>query len=126
MPAPEVTSRYQKVVLWAKTGVDRYTNTLRGDPVQLTVRWRYTNRDAMDPQGNKIQINATVDTEQDIPMNSLLWLGTLPEWNSSGSAATDTGLMEVVSFDNTPDVKNRVVKRTFGLKRYKNTLPESG
>jgi hypothetical protein len=112
MPAPESDYRFQTCQMWARTGDDEYGNPIVAPAVQLTVRWENKQLEMIDPKGQPIRIDALVITVDSIPVGSILLL--------SGSS----DYMEAVAYDDIPDVKGRVFRKTVGLKRYTDTLPE--
>lgn len=116
----------QKAVLWSKSGTDRYGDPLRGSPSEISVRWVVTHRQASDPQGNPITIDAQVSTSQDIVVGSVMWLGELADWYGSGSGGVDDEVMEVVTRNRVPDLKGRVTRYEYGLAKYRDTLPTAG
>ena len=127
MPAPEVVDRYQTAVLWPFSGYDAYGAPTVGPPVELAppygVRWTWKRREVMDAKGNTVALDASVVTDRKVAPDSLMWLGTLAGWYRVGSAGRPDEVMLVVSHDETPDIKNRAVRREMGLKRYRETLP---
>lgn len=126
MPAPETSNRYQHAVLWERTGADRYGEPTRGEPVELRVRWVQKRGEVTDAQGNRTPLDAAVVVDRQIPVGSLLWLGTLDSWQGTGSVGADSELHEVVTYSETPDVKGRVALRSVGLKRFRDALPAQG
>jgi hypothetical protein len=112
MPTPETDYRFQTCNMWPRVGDDSYGNPLLGEPQTIKVRWENKQIEMIDPKGQPIRLDALVITVDTIPMGSILLL--------SGS----TDYMEAVAYDNIPDVKGRVFRKTVGLKRYQDALPE--
>ncbi len=125
MPAMEQSGRYQAAVLWPKAGQDRYSEPLRGAAVELRVRWNTTRREVIDSAGNRISLDAEVVLDRLVTVGSLFWLGTLQEFNATGSADNGVEIMEVVSYEETFDDKGRASEKVAGLKRFRATLPAS-
>lgn len=123
MPKPETSFRRQWAVLWPAGGYDEFGQPTVGEPQEIQVRWVNRQSRALSPEGNTITLDASVVTVEDIPVGSIMWEGTLDDWYGIGSAGQDSGLMEVVSADYTPDLKGRVWRKNLGLKFYKDTLP---
>jgi hypothetical protein len=119
----EYACRFQTAVLWPADGHDPYGQPKVGCPEEITVRWVSKSRQATDANGNPITLDATVIVVQDVDPGSAMWLGTLEDWYGTGSAGQESGVMEVVTFDKTPDIKNRAIRRELGLRFYKDTLP---
>lgn len=126
MPAPEAACRLQTAVLWSKIGDDDYGEPLRDDPEEINVRWVQRRTASLDANGNTISLDATVVVNQEIVVGSLLWLGALSSWTGTGSAGDDTELMIVATYNETPDLKNREIRRMVGLRRFRDSLPDAG
>lgn len=126
MPPLESSNRPHKAVLWQKVGVDRYNQTTVRPGVEISVRWVSDKGEALDPNGVKISLDASVIVGQDLAIGDQLWLGLLEDWYGTGSGDNDTELMEVVTFEKTSDLKGRNVFRHAGLKRKSATRGENG
>jgi len=136
MPAPELAFREQKAVYWEAIGFDEYGQYKRASfSNELSVRWVNKRRDAMDAKGNIIATDATVVVDRYIPVGSIFYEGALSEL-AGDVAGTGTGtdfvpaadevtLFEVMTYNETPDLKNRFIRRTVGLKRLSDTIPTS-
>lgn len=123
MPAIETAYRRQKAVLWPWSGYDSYAEPLRGEPVEIDVRWLNKSREVPGPQGSPITVDATAVVDREIVVGSLMWLGELADWYGTGSAGDDTALMEVVAYGEVPDLKGRDIRRTVGLVYFRDTPP---
>jgi hypothetical protein len=113
MPGPEQRSLTQRAVWWAFDRTDRY-----GDPVyvpgeEIPVRWEDRKSQAIDSQGNKINVDATVGTNKLLAVNDLLWLGKLKDM-----PAQPTLVREVVSVEVIPDIKGRFNQYTILCRNY--------
>lgn len=132
MPALEGMGRHQKAVLWEKTGVDRYGETVRATPVELDVRWEEGSTDMLLPDGTKVKLEGVVVTNRAVPEGSLMWLAPnaalspLEQWYGTGSAGDDSGVMMVHSKDTAPDLKGRNVRYELNMVKYRDTLPDEG
>lgn len=122
----ETADRYQPALLWEKVGQDNHNNTLISPPIEILTRWEKRHEEVTDPNGNTVALSAHVVVDRDVPEGSIMWEGSLEQWNApgTGSSGTSTDLMEVVIKRTTPDIKNRYVRRTLGLKFYRDTLPQ--
>lgn len=118
MPPLERTDLRQRAVLWPAIGRDRFGQSTVGSPVEIRVRWLDTQTSMLDAQGNTVTIDATAIVEQDIPLGSQMWLGTLNNLPGTG-LVPERGLMEVKKVDGGLDLKARNVRRTVGLIRVK-------
>lgn len=127
MPPPGRAWLRQKAVLWSRDGTDRYGQPkVEAEPVEVKVRWTETHQQARDSQGNPVTINAQVVANREITVGSLMWKGELEAWYGTGSGGgEDTERMEVVSFDDTKDLKNRSETRTYNLSYYRPTQAET-
>lgn len=119
MPLLEIADCFQKIVLWSFTGYDTYGQPTVAAPVQIVGRWIVQKSEAVDPKGNTIALDGTVIVTQDIAIGSHLWLGNLNDWYGTGSGLSqaDELLYEVKTFQTTPDVKGRALRRVAGVMR---------
>lgn len=123
MPALETMDRHQTAVLWEMIGVDANNETVVGEPSEIQVRWVDRPSQVSGAEGHPTTVDATAVVAQDIPIGSLMWLGTLEDFYGVGSAGDDAAIMEVVSAPVASDLKNRVYRRTVGLRYYRSSLP---
>jgi hypothetical protein len=121
MPAPELDYRFQKAQLWQRTGNDEYGNPLLSGREEVKVRWERKELQMIGPDGQPIKIDVLVIAVIEIPNGSIMWEGK--QGDLPNDITTITNLMEVVAYDKIPDVKGRIVRRTYGLKRYNDKLP---
>lgn len=125
MPPPETAHRHQTALYWALAGVDGYNQPKVSAPVELLVRWETGRREALDPEGNKIGVEALVVVDREVLIGSAMWLGTLAEWyTGTGSGGQDDEVMQVVTYNQASDVKNRNVRREVGLNKFMDARPE--
>jgi hypothetical protein len=134
MPPIETDGLHQKAMLWRVMGVDAYGQpTHEPTPEEISVRWRYTDRHESTAFGSGIKLDATAYVDQQIPIDSLMWLGNECEWEDnyygtgSGSAAevefkSDNRLYVVKTYKETPDIKCFEVRRECGLVRFKHDV----
>ena len=118
MPVPELNGRHQTAVLWELAGRDEYDEPRIHSPLEITVRWEETRRESRDAEGNTIIIDAQVMTDREIRPGSIMRLGTLAEWTDE-----QRGLKQVISYDETPDIKGRYFQRNVLLMAYGDALP---
>lgn len=121
MPYPEQDYRFQRAVLWRYIGDDEYGNPVVQEGIDITVRWEDKQIQIIGPNGQPMSLDATVESIKEIPINSILWKGST---SSISTIDEITGFMQVVTQDKTPDVKARVFRLTYGLKRYNEEFPE--
>lgn len=128
MPAPERSDQLQEAVYWEYLGIIDGEVQLT-EPVELSppfgVRWNMTRQDAKDPNGQKIRLDASLVTTTPLKIDSLLWPGSLEDWNGTGtgSGTFDAEVMQIMTETLIPDIKVREVSRKYGLKRYRGMLP---
>jgi len=96
-----------------------------GPPYQIQCRWIWKRSQAMDSQGNVQAIDVTVITAQEVFVGSKLLLGVLEDWVGTGTGTDEDGMemMEVVSYDETPDEKRQCVRRQLACKKFRGNLP---
>jgi hypothetical protein len=120
MPEQEVSHLYQRAVLWPATGIPcRDGQPQQGAPVEIACRWNNTQRNVTLPNGTTIAIDATIVVAQVVPDDSLMALGTLEDWQGTGSAEPDSDLCIVKTLAETPDFRGRAVQRTLAAYKYR-------
>jgi len=119
MPHLETLSRRQKAVLWEYDSVDSHGRPLLKAAREITVRWDRTQHEGTDPLGNTITLDCALVVNEDIPVNSVMWLGALADL-----PGTPTELKKVALAGKVPDIKGRQYYRTVSLVRYSDTLPD--
>lgn len=127
MPALEQMDRKQWAVLWPADGTDAYGEVLRGDPVEIKVRWTWTKSKSGGNQSDLTNIDATVVAGQEIAEGSLMWLGRLLDWVGTGSGYDENELMEVVRYEKGYDLlyRSKNVRHNVSLRYYRDTPPRS-
>lgn len=126
MPPIEIDGLYHKAVLWVKAGEDADNEPVFDSAVEIDCRWNNTQKEMTAADGTTILIDALVVVDRDIPVGSLLWEGELEDWLGTGSDdnATST-LMEVRTYaKRTKDIRSRYIRRTVGVSKYKDVIPE--
>lgn len=124
MPPLEYANQYDAVVYWPYLRVDGYGEVVVGAPEQRVVRYDDGSRDTKDPQGQRVTIDASVQTSADMALNSLLWLGTLWDWTQTGvGTGNDTTIFKIITKNEQTDLKDRYISREYGMQRYKGKLP---
>jgi len=136
MPPLEDFDLLQCAVFWPILSVDEYADPVLGMPVQLDVRWVPQSQIVLTPQGNSISVDTTVIVNDDIEqfaiegqpfystvIGGMMILGGL--YDIPGTDFTPVGsIYQIKTFQRTPDLKNRFMRRVLGLLRYTDTLPE--
>jgi len=124
MPAVEVVDFIHYAVLWRKAGSDRFGKPITSNPVEIRCRWIETRKEKTDAQGNTVTIDAQVYINTDITVGSLMWKGRLSELLGTASPMSGN-IMQVISFNRTPDLKGRNHRSMASVSRYMDTLPET-
>ena len=119
MPSVESASRNQSAVLWAKSSLDNFGKPTVDSPLEIYVRWEEKLKESIDSQANAIAVDATVWVAQEITVGSIMWLGTLAEWNASEK----TNLKQVVGYRSIPNIKGRLFEQTVTVQKYSDSLP---
>lgn len=126
MPDIETMEMDQVAVLWPAMGTDRYGQVKVGSPVEIAVRWEWTQTETVSPDGQAIVSEANVVVDRDVAEGSCLWEGSLEDWHTTGSLAEGNRLQQVIAFRRTPDLRNKSIRRVAMTHRYKDTLPDLG
>lgn len=117
MPSIEVADLRQTAVLWMSainSPTDNFGNQRILSPVEIKVRWEAG-------KGEGLARKATVFVSQEVYQGSVLWLGTLATLPISPEKPKN--LMQVVAYKETPDVKNRSLRRSVELVLLGTQLP---
>jgi hypothetical protein len=109
----------QKAVLWALSDYDRYGEPTVSAPIEISVRWEQNLSQSIDDNATPIAVNGTIFVDRVIPEGSILRLGN----KVSLPPTVTTGLMEVVSTTDIPDLKGRVNQRTVTTRKWRGSLP---
>lgn len=126
MPRLDTHSLRQTAVLWGTSTTNDYGERVRDvAPIEIAVRWIDKRGDTVDDNGTVIAFDAVVLTNVNVRPESLMWLGTLEEWYSTGSAGSagyGNNLMIVKSIARTPSIKNRYTVYQLTLVRFQETV----
>jgi hypothetical protein len=109
--------------LWERVGNDAYGEPIVSSPIELRVRWEDTDDEMRKPDSTLIRLAATVVVDRKVPIGSIMWKGDLDDWNGTGSSTDEIDLMQVEAYLETPDLKNRYLRRVLRLSRFRSTLP---
>lgn len=132
---PELFHRHDLAVVFPFEGNDDMGEVLRGEPVELDVRWEVAGYDIVggrrsnlkDPQGNTISWDAVVVVDRRVAIDSLIYRGSLEQWlgvgTGTGSDSPEVELMIVKVCSEVPDIKGQVTRRVLGCMRYRDTPP---
>lgn len=124
MPPLEHAGMVNRAVLWSFVRADGDGFPLVSAPVEVRCRWEERNIEMTDPDGNRIQVDVVLAVPRQIAVNSLMWAGELDDLPVvDGTPTPSTDLYEVVARDRGDDLKGRVRRWEFGLRRFKDALP---
>lgn len=123
MPSPETAALTDDATLWEFTGHDPSGEVKVSPPIQIECRWIWKKTQSTDASGNAIMLDATVIVDRDIRDQSILWNGTLQEWEDTGSEEVNPEIMQVKVYKETRDMKGRESYRELGLAFFKGRLP---
>jgi hypothetical protein len=135
VPEPTRSELYQDALLWPCLGMVDGEVQLPPGPTPIKVRWNTTRTEMLDPQGQKISLDGSIRVKlRDVPIDSLLWLGTMDEWHGSGTGSTvgsgslptgnpDPEVVQVKAFTRVLDLKTRESSRVLGFIRYRGSPP---
>lgn len=119
----------ERAVLWtiARTpeGFPRHSGDgfpLLDAPVDVCCRWEEKQIEMTDDTGNRVVVDVILTVARSIPVNSIMWEGRSCDLPESGDPGID--LYEVLARDRGKDLNGRVTRYEYGLKRYKDTLPD--
>ena len=117
----ETQDLLQTAVLWPATATEYDNNgeLKRGASVSIKVRWPYVETDGRSPQGVSIGYDGTVIVDRDITVGSIMFLGTLSDYENASSPT----VFVVTQFSKTPDVKNRQYRRKVLVQKHSAELP---
>lgn len=115
MPHPARKGFYQKALWWPSAGFDQFNRPVKGDPVEIDVRWVEHTRTIMGPEGKPVSLDAQMATNAEVQIDDQVWLGTLAEYQGTGSVGFDDGIMIVVTAKVDRGLKNRNTRREYGL-----------
>jgi hypothetical protein len=122
VPPLEDLDHHDPALLWEFRRYDGAGDLVVADaPEPVDVQWVDRTRFARGPDGQQVQIDATVAVTRDdpVPMNSLMFRGALSDY----SAGVEVTVMQVVSRNEARDLKGRAVRREYGLAFYRGKLP---
>jgi hypothetical protein len=146
MPPLERTDLLDAAVFWPPKGggkPDAYGALVVGSPVEIPCRWTDQQARALDPQGNTITVDATVVVDDDIEqfapdppspsqawrwiIGGILWRGGLYDLPGTGVAESrvpTSGVYVIKTYNATSDIKGREYRRTVGLFRFMESMPQ--
>jgi len=119
MPQMEISDLHQRAVYQAANGFNNYGEPKVDAAVEICVRWETRRKEITDSDGNTIALESNAIVDREIKVGSTLWLGELTDYPSP-----PTDLRRVMTYTEIPDVKNRIARRTVGMIKLSDTLPD--
>jgi hypothetical protein len=129
MPPPERRNFHQMAVLWSYVRTSADGEPILAQPVNLRCRWEEGQTEIPNADGTFLTVDATVSTIQNILLNSIIWEGQyLPDGTYQDPQKVvykvpTIYLYEVVIRNRGKNVRGRVTRYEFGIRRYKDILP---
>lgn len=121
MPPIETVDLVDDAVLWSRTGRDDQGEDTFASPVAVKVRWVPSTTIVTTAEGDTVQLVVRAGVDQDVPDNSVMWLGSYSSKPASGSKVS--GLLQVRSKQTARDTKGRDPRYEVGLTFYKRNTP---
>lgn len=125
MPPLEQMDMHDTAIMWEFVRTDRKGMPIVSSPEEIRCRWEEGQFELKDSEGQQLVLDVIMTTTQDIPLGSLLWEGTETQLRTLvGNSLTPTsGIFECVIRGIARDLKGRVNRHEFGLKRFKDKFP---
>lgn len=121
----ESDARFQTAVLWKYENVTDGTGRrlATAEPRDICVRWEWDYTERSRAASTDVIWDAYVVVNEDIPVGSWLWYGSLEDFSGTGSGGDFTEIMQVEVFRRTPDVLGQAVRRVCLCSRYGDKIP---
>ena len=102
----------QKAVVWTITGRNRFGEYTVTTGREISVRVEKALTESLDPQGNKVTYPMIMYVGETLTIGDLVWVG---EADDLPSPVTD--VMQVVDYEEIPDIKGNNFVRSVTLQR---------
>jgi hypothetical protein len=125
VPVPEYADLRQFAVWWQAISTNRYGQQVvdpQTVPHEVRCRWVEILKESLDPKRRVVGIDVDLITDFAIPMGSIVWLGKLDD---IAPGTVPSPLFEVVTNDSGVDIKARIYRYQYGLKRFNAVVPTS-
>lgn len=126
MPPLEQMDMHDYAILWAFVRTNRTGMPFVASPVEIRCRWEEGQFELKDSEGQQLVLDVIMTTTRDIALGSILWEGSEDSLEDLvGTSLTPTsGIFECVIRGVARDLKGRVNRHEFGLKRFKDRFPQ--
>ena len=119
MPSIELANLHQPAMYWAPGGADDHGDQVRGaTSVQINTRWEDKQGEMLDPNGQKITVDAQVAVDRAVSIGGWLWKGS-----AATTSVHTSDWMQIVALSRSDDLKGRNIRRVAGLRRYGDAAP---
>lgn len=106
-------ARYQNAVVWKASGYNSLGEATVDPPVDMRVRIEQGLRETVDEKGNVIGHVNELNVPESVPVGSLVWFGKKKDLPSPVPQ-----VMQVIDYEEVPDVDRRVFDRWVKLMRH--------
>lgn len=121
MPAPEQEASWidGSAVVWLKSGYGDDGSPTVSAPIQIAISFSRKQRLIKGDKGELIAIDATARVSGEVEIGSIIWLGSLAEFNAmTEDEQAVAGYYEVVNNSVVKDIKGREVSYKIMLSRH--------
>ena len=121
MPSLATKHRYQTALIWRKEGKVN-GEALLSAPEELKVRWDWKRREIRTGDSGVVALDAQLLTGERLEPGDFLWLGGMDDWHGAG-IEPGWDVMQVVTSDQVPSIRNRAQAYGAGLQRASDWVP---
>jgi hypothetical protein len=90
----------QKAVYWEHRGVNKNSEPMQSEPVEIRCRWEDMASIVTDQEGRETTYNSTVYVDQDVKREGYLWLGRIQ--NLPGPWPPPSDALRIQKFEKIP------------------------
>lgn len=123
MPPLEYTDFHNRAMLWEVVGHTKNSMPKLSSPVQICCQWEEGQIEMVTPDGQNLVVDVVMATNRNISNGCLLWEGT-EEQLAEYDDAPPRDIYEVIMRSRADSLNGRVRRYEYGLKRFKDTLPQ--
>jgi hypothetical protein len=123
MPPLEHMDLTDKVLVWAAAGVNPAGDTVVSAMVELDARLVVRKRQMVNAFGQLVGVDAQVVLDVPVGEGSVVWEGGEDDLPGTASVP-EGGLWQVIATARAKDLRGRVTRYEYGLRRFAETMPE--